>query len=140
MNWPFLECAPKRRVAPFAVLAAAFAFAGCNQGQSAVSGLVKPVAAATGFATTVPDAQDFVKASRPKDMDYLAVGITPPARKEKVLTPDELAAAEKDLESTRVNHDKLSGRPPPPPPKKKAGDTAKDDATKKQGEKIAPSL
>jgi hypothetical protein len=140
MNWPFLQSFPMRRLAPLAVLAAASALAGCNQGQSAVSSIVKPVATATGFATTVPEAQDFVKTSRPKEMDYLAVGVTPPARNEKVLTPEQLAAAEKDLESTRVNHDKLSGRPPPPPPKKKAGDAAKDDATKKQGEKIAPSL
>jgi hypothetical protein len=66
------------------------------------------------------------------------VGITPPARDTKVLTPEQLAAAEKDLEATRSNHDAISGRPPPQPKTKAKG--AAGNSTKKQDEKIAPSL
>ena len=126
----------RRGRAPAGLAAAllAVALAGCGQTQATVSSAVRPVATATGFATTVPEPQDFVKSSRPKDMDYLPVGVTPPARDTKILTPEQLAAAEKDLEATRGNHDALSGRPPPKP---KAPKTA---PTKKQDEKIAPSL
>jgi hypothetical protein len=102
-----------------------------------ISEVSRPVSEKIGFATTVPKAQDFVEQSRKESPgDYISVGVTPPSRSDKPMTPDELKKAEADLQSTLVSHDKLAGLPPP-----KADDPKKpkQPLPKKQGEKAPAS-
>lgn len=125
--------APAARMRGRALAAAVLApvlLAACAGTQASVSSTIRPLTDATGFSTKVDPPKDFVKETRPANMDYMAVGITPPARKQTVLTPAELANATSQLEATRAAHDKLAGRKPPVPKVK----------VKKQGEKPASSL
>jgi hypothetical protein len=101
-----------RRIAAAGLVSAALA--ACSGARSTVSSAVKPLTNATGFSTSVDEPKPFVTATRSANMDYLAVGITPPSRGQKVLTPDELSKATSQLEETRAAHDKLAGRKPPP--------------------------
>lgn len=123
-----------------AAVLATLLLAGCSGAQSTVSSTIRPLTEVTGFSTKVDPPKDFVTATRPAQTDYVPVGVTPPARKQTVLTPAELATATEQLEATRAGHDKLAGRKPPveKPKGNKPGDKKPDD--KKQGEKPAPSL
>lgn len=101
----------------FAVAVAAtiaLAGAGCSQaGDSAASIVRAPIrgtAELTGFATTPPEAKDFVKQTRNPDADFMPVGVTPPARSIRAKTPDEIKAMESDLDSTLQRHNAVSGR------------------------------
>lgn len=125
---------PRTRAGRLAALAAAvgLGLGGCAGGEQSISTAVKPVASATGFATTVPEPQDFVQKTRPANQDYLPVGVTPPSRGTTLLTKDQLAGAEQDLEATRAAHDRLAGRKPPPAPGQAAAKTK--PKPKKQGE------
>ena len=101
----------------FAVAAAAtiaLAGAGCSQaGDSAASIVKAPIrgtAELTGFATTTPEAKDFVKQTRNPDADFMPVGVTPPARSLRAKTPEEIKAMEADLDGTLQKHNAVSGR------------------------------
>jgi hypothetical protein len=107
-----------KRVAGRLLFAALVSLAGTacsNAGDSAASGIKAPirgVAEATGFATTTPEAKDFVKSSRNPAADYMPVGITPPARPLKAKNAEEVRAMESDLERTLQQHNAASGRTP----------------------------
>lgn len=127
---------PARPAALAAVLLAGSMLAGCAGSQSAVSSTVKPLTDAAGFSTKVDPPKDFVTATRPANIDYMPVGVTPPSRPQPIMKPADLAKATGDLEATRAAHDSLAGRKPADAkvkPKKQAD-------PKKQGEKPAPSL
>ena len=76
---------------------------------------LRPFTDKFNITTTVPEAADFVKKSRPETMDYRPVGIVPPARGTKVRTADEVKSLEAELESTRRRHDVAGHRPSPTP-------------------------
>jgi hypothetical protein len=60
----------------------------------------------------LPPAKDFVVETRSPTADFPAVGVTPPPRTEKVLTPAERASLEADLKAA-------AGGAPPPKKRKK---------------------
>ncbi|PSC06341.1 hypothetical protein SLNSH_03390 [Alsobacter soli] len=95
-----------------AVAGIAFGGAGCSAQTSGSSGL-KPITDKLNITTTVPPAADFVEKSRPQSMDYMPVGVVPPARSVKPRTPDQVKALEAEMEGTRKRHDALGGRKPP---------------------------
>jgi hypothetical protein len=76
-----------------------------------------------GITTTPPEPQDFVRKTRPAELDYRPVGVVPPARSIKPRTPEQVKAMEADLAATSRRHDALSGRSP-------AGSTPKTKAVK----------
>lgn len=119
-----------------AAVFASLLLAGCAGTQATVSSTIRPLTDAAGFSTKVEPPKDFVTATRPATSDYLAVGVTPPARKQTVLTPAEVAKATEQLDATRAAHDKLAGRKPPVQKSK----AAVPPKVKKQDEKPAPSL
>ncbi len=75
---------------------------------------VKSVVEKVGFATTAPEPQAFVKATRPATLDYMAVGITPPARSLKPKKADEVKKMEDDLIATRDRNAAIGGVPVTP--------------------------
>lgn len=105
-----------RRMAASLALASAVAVAaaGCTSvGDSAATIVKSPIrgtAEVTGFATTTPEAKDFVRQTRNPDADFMPVGVTPPARSQRAKTPDEIKAMEADLEGTLQQHNAVSGR------------------------------
>ncbi|MFO1148828.1 MAG: hypothetical protein U1E62_10680 [Alsobacter sp.] len=117
--------------------------AGCSNGKNAITETVRPVTEKTGFSTTVPPAKDFVEATRadaPKD--FIPVGVTPPTRTDKPLTPEQLKKAEAELAGTLKSHEQISGRPASaskPTDPKAAGTKGKPPLPKKQGEKSPAS-
>lgn len=92
----------------------AMAAAGCTSvGESPTTIVKSPIrgtAEVTGFATTTPEAKDFVKQTRNPDADFMPVGVTPPPRSQRAKTPDEIKAMEADLEGTLQRHNAVSGR------------------------------
>lgn len=118
------------------VALASLLLAGCSGTQSTVSSTIRPLTDAAGFSTHVEQPKEFVTATRPATTDYLAVGVTPPDRKQTVLTPAELAKATEQLDATRSAHDKLAGRKPPVQKSK----AAVPPKVKKPDEKPVPSL
>ena len=75
---------------------------------------VKSVVEKVGFATTAPEPQGFVKATRPATLDYMPVGITPPARSLKPKKADEVKKMEDDLIATRDRNAAVGGVPVAP--------------------------
>jgi hypothetical protein len=127
------------------VLGMAALLAGCTDSKNAITETVRPVTEKTGFSTTVPEAKDFVQATRAEaPTDYIPVGVTPPARSDKPLTPAELKKAESELDGTLKSHEQISGRPASSAAGAKAdpkatGTKGKPLLPKKQGEKSPAS-
>jgi len=87
---------------------------------------IKSVVETVGFATTAPEPQDFVKATRPATLEYMPVGITPPARSLKPKKADEVKKLEDELMATRDRNAAVGGVPvAPSPPAAKGIEPAK---------------
>lgn len=99
-----------------AALLCGVALAGCEGG-----GPVKGAAKLTGFATDTPESKDFVKATRPDELEYIPVGskVDRPTAK---MTPAQFKEIEADLDARRVSNEqegartKAAGATPPPAP------------------------
>ncbi len=72
---------------------------------------IKSVVETVGFATTAPEPQDFVKATRPATLEYMPVGITPPARSLKPKKAEEVKKMEDELLATRDRNAAVGGVP-----------------------------
>jgi hypothetical protein len=134
---------PGARLALAAVLCGASLLAGCANEKNVITETVRPVTEKTGFSTTVPEAKDFVEATRAEaPKDYIPVGVTPAARSDKPLTPEELKKAQAELDGTLKSHEQISGRPaaaPDAPDAKADATKGKPPLPKKQGEKSPAS-
>jgi hypothetical protein len=112
---PLANKASKPR-APGLALAFAFgvlAFTGGCSAQSIVdTPLTRSVTDKLGVTTNPPQAEEFVRKTRPGESNYMPVGVVPPARETKPRTADEIKALESDLIGTRHRHDAASGRTP----------------------------
>ncbi len=103
----------------FLVLVPALALAGCQTANQ----IVKAPAKLVGFAADAPDPKDFVKQSRPDELNYIPVG-TKVTREAKKMTPAEFRAIEADLDAARTRNEaagaeaKIAGTTPPPAPLK----------------------
>jgi hypothetical protein len=95
----------------FGVLACAAVLLACSPtAQSNAQDSPPGVLTSTGFATTVPKRADFVDKSRPDQMDFIPVGVTPPARAVAPRKPADITKLQAELEATRRSHDRLAGR------------------------------
>ena len=56
------------------------------------------------------ESADFVKASRPAELNYIPVGSARPEPASRVLNLDELRAKQAELEALQSRHDKIAGR------------------------------
>jgi hypothetical protein len=110
-----------RTCAGLALLAAVgLGAAGCSAQPLSENPSVKGVTDKLNITTTVPPPADFVAKSRPPSMDYMPVGVVPPARAMKPRDPAKVKELEAEMVATRVRHDRLGGRKPPAPAKPKA--------------------
>jgi len=95
----------------------------------------------TGYRSKPVEAADFVRESRPAEMNYIPVHSRRPDAPGKLMTADELAAKERELDALKANHDGIAKRPrsavaykplqAPAPPK-----LAPRPATEPQGVKL----
>jgi hypothetical protein len=94
-------------------------------GLAACAGDTNPVRdtlAAVGAGPKSAEAPDFVARSRPARLDYLPIGAAPQARPTPARTPDEVKAAEGELEAVRARNENAarravqSGETPEPQP------------------------
>ena len=83
---------------------------------------VRDVVVGTGFGANVPQRPDFVQATRPASTDYMPVGVAAPPRALAKKTPEQVKAAEAELDGTRDAHGpraeearRLAATPPPAP-------------------------
>ena len=67
---------------------------------------LKGLAAMGGMATSVPEAKDFVKDSRPETLNYIPVGVQPDqvGDKKKPLTAEELLLLQQKLDAARQHN------------------------------------
>ncbi|MCP8939137.1 hypothetical protein NK718_11470 [Alsobacter sp. SYSU M60028] len=91
------------------VAAAALTLAACastapSAQESAKTPPAKSLAETLGFATTPPEPAGFVKKTRPENLEYMAVGVTPPPRAVKARTPDQVKKLEQELSATRASN------------------------------------
>ena len=72
---------------------------------------MRSLAVWAGFATNAEEPADFVKATRPKTLDFTPVGVTPagPKKNARKLTPEELKALEAELEAARLKNEAAGG-------------------------------
>lgn len=78
--------------------------AGC-----ASDGPVKRAAALTGFATTPAEPAQFVRDQRPQSMQYIPIGVVPPAR-EKIKSQDDVKRTEAAMDSLRTGNEANAAR------------------------------
>ncbi len=62
--------------------------------------------------TTRKEPEDWVKQTRPKEMHYMPVGVTPPDHPLKVKTQDELDAEKADLDAALANMEQALAHKP----------------------------
>lgn len=77
-------------------------------GLSACSGDVNPVrdaVVATGLAGQTKEAQDFVKRSRPANLEYMPVGVSAAPRNVTKKSPDQIKALETELDTVRTGNE-----------------------------------
>ena len=99
---------------------------------------IKSVVETVGFATTAPEPQGFVKATRPATLEYMPVGITPPARSLKPKKADEVKKMEDELMATRDRNAAVGGVPvAPSPPEAKGNEPAKKSNSDKSSTKTS---
>jgi hypothetical protein len=97
----------------------ALALAACGTANQ----IVKVPAKLVGFAADAPDPKDFVKQSRPDELNYIPVG-TKVSREPRKMTPAEFRAIEADLDAAKTRNEaagaeaKVAGATPPPAPLK----------------------
>lgn len=83
---------------------------------------VRDVATAVGAGPQVAPTPDFVAQSRPQSLDYMPIGTPVEGRPTPARTPDEIKAAEAELDALRSRNEaagaaaaRLGGTPPPEP-------------------------
>ena len=96
-----------RSLAP-AVLLAVIALAPA----AAQDGPLDSLATRVGQRSKPAESADFVRNSRPADLNYLPVHSKRPEPKGKLLSDDELKAQERELDALRAAHDKAGERTP----------------------------
>jgi hypothetical protein len=77
-------------------------------GLAACSGDANPVrdiATSVGAGPTMAKTPDFVRESRPANLDYLPVGTTAPARPSPAKTADEVKAAEAEMDALKARNE-----------------------------------
>lgn len=94
---------------------------GCAQAQSDEPGALPRL---FKLRTVPPPAPDFVVKSRPPEgsLQFIPTGAARPAPSGKPLTPDEIRAKERELDSTRAKQDQIVGRPSTPPAARSVAD------------------
>jgi hypothetical protein len=89
------------------VLAAGLA--GCGATDS--GGAVRGASSVIGFSTTVPEAKDFVRASRPAgELSYVPIGRQPVVRATPPRDPAAVAALQQQLDQTRDASESIARR------------------------------
>lgn len=107
----------KAFIALFSGLFAGLALAGC----AGEDNLLKKAAKLGDFATTPVESKDFVKETRPDELNYIPVG-TKVDRDARKMTPSEFRQIEADLDAQRTRNEsagaaaKTAGATPPPAP------------------------
>ncbi|CUA85378.1 hypothetical protein IMF23_03090 [Chelatococcus daeguensis] len=71
--------------------------AACTSGGEAV----RDVAVATGLRAEAPRSAEFVAQSRPSDLNYMPIGVQPPARAIRPRSADEAERLKQELEARR---------------------------------------
>lgn len=89
-----------------AALGASAVVAACASAPTPIAvqepGIARSAAGLVGAATTLPEAKPFVVQSRPAAAAHIPVGVTPPAREVKALTPAEVEARKAAYEKARA--------------------------------------
>ena len=87
--------------------------AGSSPGSAKVEpqGVLEGLARSTGLGSKPVEPADFVRSSRPADLDYIPVHSKRPETPGKLLTADELKARERELDALRASHDAAASRP-----------------------------
>ena len=60
------------------------------------------------------ESKDFVRESRPTDLQYIPAGTPRPQPPTKVMSADQVKAKQAELEAMLVRHDRATGRKPTP--------------------------
>lgn len=109
---------PSRLAAVGLTLLAVANVAACMDGSNPTRELVTSISGGPRMAET----PDFVQRSRPASLDYLPIGVDPPARPTPARTAEEIKAAEAEMEAVRARNEaagaaaaRLGGTPPPEP-------------------------
>ncbi len=111
-----------------AMLAMTQAPAIAQSAPAAQDGPLDSLARQVGQRSKPVQPSEFVRESRPNELNFVPVHSKRPEPQGKLLTPDELKAKERELDALRVSHDKEGDRKPlkaaykplvaPAPPKK----------------------
>jgi hypothetical protein len=80
----------------------------------AEGGEAKAIGSIPGFTTTVGPAKDWVAASRPGTFTHIPVGVTPADRPSVAKTPEQIAAAQSELQGVGQGSASIANRPVPP--------------------------
>ena len=75
-------------------------------------GFLEGLARATGLGSKPVEPAEFVRNTRPSDLNYIPVHSKRPETPGKLLTADELKARERELDALKASHDSIGGRPP----------------------------
>lgn len=109
-----------RTPALFCAVLVAANVAACTGG----SNPVRDIAVSVGGGPQVAATPDFVASSRPQNLTYLPIGTAEQGRTTPARTPEEIKAAESELDSLRARNEaagaaaaRLGGTPPPEPVK-----------------------
>jgi hypothetical protein len=90
----------RTRAFPALILcAAAAALASCGE-----TNLMRDAAIATGIATPPKEAPEFVRQSRPAQLDYMPVGVSAPPREATYKSKAAVTAAEAELDTLRTGN------------------------------------
>jgi len=101
-----------------AAVAVTMLVAGCNGSFNPV----RDVATAVGAGPQMAASPDFVVQSRPENLEYMPIGSATPERATPARTPEEIKAAEAELDAIRARNEAAGaaaaelGKTPPPEP------------------------
>ena len=106
-------------VLSLAVLALGLSSACAQQGAGASAaparaeqpGVLEGLARSTGLGSKPVEPADFVRSSRPADLNSIPVHSARPEAPGKLLTADELKARERELDALKASHDAIASRP-----------------------------
>ena len=90
----------RRALRALILCAAAAGLAACGE-----TNLMRDAAFATGIATPPKEAPEFIRQSRPAQLDYLPVGVSAPPREATYKTKAAVTAAEAELDATRTGNE-----------------------------------
>ena len=97
------------------------------------TGPAQSILGALHLGTSEPDMPDFVRETRPQQLDYLPITSRGAEPDRPILTPDEIRRREADLEKLRSRHDHLAARAPAPAVKSAAPEPVAKKAKGAQG-------